>query len=181
MLINSSQSLLLIIDIQSKLAPYIHQASQVINTSRWLIEIARELNVTVRVTEQYPQGIGPTVAPLAQLLSNDEILQKMHFSATKEESIKNHLAELDRQQIIMLGTEAHVCCLQTAAGLLEQGYEVFMVEDGLGSRNPKDKELALERLKQAGAQIVSKEMVAFEWLEKAGTDTFRKISKVWIK
>lgn len=181
MLLQASQSLLLIVDIQSKLAPYIHQASHVINTSKWLLEVARELGVPVRATEQYPQGIGGTVPPLADLLEKGELLQKMHFSALKEESIKNHLAELNRQQIILVGTEAHVCCFQTAAELLEQGYEVFMVEEGLGSRNPRDKELALARLKQSGAKIVSKEMVAFEWLEKAGTDTFRKVSKGWIK
>lgn len=181
MLINPSQSLLLIIDIQSKLAPYIHQASQVINTSQWLLEVARELEITVRATEQYPKGIGGTVAPLAQRLDDHELLQKMHFSALKEDAIKNHLAELNRQQIILVGTEAHVCCLQTAMELLQQGYQVFAVEEGLGSRNPKDKELALRRLEKAGANIVSKEMVAFEWLEKAGTDTFKKISKGWIK
>jgi len=181
MLLQASQSLLLIVDIQSKLAPYIHQGSRVINTSKWLLEVARELDVPVRATEQYPQGIGGTVPPLADLLDKNELLQKMHFSALKEESIKNHLAELNRQQVVMVGTEAHVCCFQTAAELLEQGYEVFMVEEGLGSRNPRDKELALQRLQQAGAKIVCKEMVAFEWLEKAGTDTFRKVSKGWIK
>ncbi|SFC22425.1 Isochorismate hydrolase [Marinospirillum celere] len=181
MLMQSTRSLLLMIDIQAKLAPYIHQASQVINTSKWLLEIARELDVPIRATEQYPKGIGGTVQPLAELLNQDEILQKMHFSALKEESIKDHLADLGRQQIILIGTEAHVCAFQTAAELLEQGYQVFLVAEGLGSRNPEDKRLALERLQQAGAQIVSKEMVAFEWLEKAGTDTFRKISKGWIK
>lgn len=181
MLLQASRSLLLIIDIQSKLAPHIHQGSKVVNTSQWLIEVARELDVQVRATEQYPSGIGSTVPPLAKLLNEHEVLQKMHFSALKEENIKNHLAELNRQQIVMVGTEAHVCCFQTAAELLEQGYEVFMVEEGLGSRDPRDKELALDRLKQAGARIVSKEMVAFEWLEKAGTDTFRKVSKGWIK
>jgi|AntRauTorckE6833_2_1112554.scaffolds.fasta_scaffold10296_2 nicotinamidase-related amidase len=181
MLLQASQSLLLIIDIQNKLAPHIDQGAKVVNTTQWLIEVARELDVPVRATEQYPKGLGTTVPPLAKLLADGEVLQKMHFSALKEESIKSHLKELGRQQIIMVGTETHVCCLQTAAELLEQGYQVFMVEEGLGSRNPRDKELALERLKQDGAKIVSKEMIIFEWMEKCGTETFRKLSKGWIK
>ncbi|MDR9467527.1 hydrolase [Marinospirillum sp.] len=181
MLLHASHSVLLIIDIQNKLAPHIHQAAKVVNTAQWLIEVARELDVPVRASEQYPKGLGGTVTPLAELLADNEILQKMHFSALKEESIKDHFAELNRQQVVMVGTETHVCCLQTAAELLENGYQVFLVEEGLGSRDPQDKKLALERLKQAGAQIVSKEMVAFEWLEKAGTDAFRKVSKGWIK
>ncbi|SFX28978.1 hydrolase [Marinospirillum alkaliphilum] len=181
MLLQASTSLLLVVDIQSKLAPHIHQASNVINTSCWLLEIARELGVTIRATEQYPEGIGSSVSAIARLLKEGETLQKMHFSAMKEEHIHNHLADLGKPQVVLMGTEAHVCCFQTAADLLEQGYSVYLVEEGLGSRNPKDKQLALERLKQLGAQVVSREMVAFEWLEKAGTDTFRRINRGWIR
>jgi nicotinamidase-related amidase len=181
MLLQASRSLLLVVDIQSKLAPHIHQASNVINTGCWLLEVARELNVTIRATEQYPAGIGSSVSAISERLKDGELLQKMHFSAMKEEAIRNHLADLGKSQVVLVGTEAHVCCFQTAADLLEQGYSVYLVEDGLGSRNPKDKALALARLQQAGAHLVSKEMVAFEWLEKAGTDVFRKISKGWIR
>lgn len=181
MLLQASKSLLLVIDIQKKLAPHIHQASQVINQSCWLLEVARELGVSIRATEQYPQGIGATVAPIAARLKPEEILQKMHFSALREETIKNHLADLGKSQVVLIGTEAHVCCFQTAADLLDQGYSVYLVEEALGSRQPRDKALALKRLQQAGAQLVSKEMVAFEWLEKAGTETFRHISRGWIR
>ncbi|MBE0507726.1 MAG: hydrolase [Marinospirillum sp.] len=181
MLLQASRSLLLVIDVQSKLAPHIHQASQIINNNCWLLEVARELGVPIRATEQYPAGLGATVAPIMERLRSEEVLQKMHFSALKEESIKNHLADLDRQQIVLTGTEAHVCCFQTASELLEQGYEVYLVDEAIGSRYQRDKELALERLKQFGAQVVSREMVAFEWLEKAGTDTFRRISRGWIR
>ncbi|WP_114417565.1 hydrolase [Marinospirillum perlucidum] len=180
MLLQPTQSLLLVIDVQGRLAPHIHQASQVVNTCQWLMEIAREIQVPVRATEQYPQGLGATLSPLKRLLNDDEILQKMHFSALREEHIKNHLADLGRKQVVLVGTETHVCCLQTAADLLEHGYQVFLVEEGLGSRRADDKNLALARLQAAGAQLVSKEMVACEWLEKAGTDLFRKISKGWL-
>lgn len=181
MLLQASNSFLLVIDIQSRLAPFIDKGSLIINNSCWLIEIAKELGIPVRATEQYPQGIGESVLPIKERLEMSEILQKTHFSALKEPEIKNHLANLKRKQVVIVGTEAHVCVFQTSVELLEAGYQVYLVEEAVGSRKARDKELALKRLKQMGAQIVCKEMVAFEWLEKSGTDTFRKVVKEWIK
>lgn len=181
MLLQASRSFLLVIDIQSRLAPAIDKGSAVINNSCWLIEIARELGIPIRATEQYPQGIGESVPPIKDRLEASEILQKMHFSALKEPGIKQQLDDLDRKQVVIVGTEAHVCVFQTAVNLLEAGYQVYLVEEAVGSRKARDKELALKRLKQMGAQIVCREMVAFEWLEKSGTDTFRKVVKEWIK
>lgn len=181
MLLQASRSLLLIIDIQKRLAPSIHNAAEVINTTCWLLDIARELKIPVLTTEQYPKGLGSTVSPIQERLQPAEIIEKSHFSAWRESLVQQRITELNRPQILLVGTEAHVCCLQTAMELLEQGYEVYLVETGLGSRQEKDKHLALERLKQFGAQVVSREMVAFEWLEQAGTEIFRKISKGWIK
>ncbi len=181
MLLQASNSFLLVIDIQSRLAPFIDKGSNLINNSCWLIEIARELGIPVRATEQYPQGIGESVPPIKARLEASEVLQKMYFSALKETEIKNNLASLKRQQVVIVGTEAHVCVFQTAADLLAAGYQVYLVEEAVGSRKPRDKELALKRLKQMGAQIVCREMVAFEWLEKSGTDIFRKVVKDWIK
>lgn len=181
MLLQASRSLLLVVDIQSRLAPAIDKGSQVINNSCWLIEVAKELGVPVRATEQYPKGIGESVPPIKERLETSEILQKMHFSALREPEIKEHIVDLNRQQIVIIGTEAHVCVFQTAVDLIEAGYQVYLVEEAVGSRKASDKILALERLKQMGAQIVCKEMVAFEWLEKSGTDIFRKVVKEWIK
>ena len=181
MLLQASRSFLFVIDIQTRLAPAIDKGSVVINNSCGLIEVARELKIPIRATEQYPQGIGESVPPIKERLKENEILQKMHFSALKEPEIKEHLNKLDRKQVVIVGTEAHVCVFQTAVDLLESGYQVYLVDEAVGSRKARDKELALERLKQMGAQIVCKEMVAFEWLEKSGTDIFRKIVKNWIK
>ena len=181
MLLQASSSLLLVIDIQSKLAPHIDQAEQVIAATDWLIGVARELGVPVRATEQYPQGLGSTVPEIAAWLKPEEIWQKIHFSACREVPIAQQLAALQRPQIVLAGTEAHVCCLQTAAGLLASGYAVFLVEEALGSRRDSDKQAALARLQQAGAQRVTREMVAFEWLEQADSAIFRKVSRQWIK
>lgn len=181
MRIYAERSLLLVIDIQQALTPAIHQISEVVNHTRWLIQIARELDVPVRATEQYPQGLGATVTPVASLLQTQEIWQKEHFSALYEKSIEDGLAQLGRQQIILVGTETHVCVLQTALSLLEKGYQVFLVEEALGSRRQTDKQAAMTRLRQAGAVIVTREMVAFEWLHKSRTEIFRKISKNYIR
>lgn len=181
MLLNASRSFLLVIDIQSRLAPVIHQGASIINHTCWLMQIARELQVPIRVTEQYPRGIGSSVAPIKELFQPEELIQKMHFGALFEPEIKANLATLERKQVVVTGTEAHVCVLQTVIGLIEAGYEVYLVEEALGSRKPQDKLLALQRMQQLGAQVVSREMVAFEWLHKAGTDTFRKLVQNYIK
>ncbi|PYB25045.1 isochorismatase family protein, partial [Pseudomonas aeruginosa] len=87
----------------------------------------------------------------------------------------------DRRQFVVCGSEAHVCVLQTVLDLLGRGREVFVVEEAIGSRRPSDKALAVERMRQAGAMIVSREMVAFEWMERAGSDRFREISRNFIR
>ncbi|MBF2899746.1 isochorismatase family protein, partial [Pseudomonas aeruginosa] len=87
----------------------------------------------------------------------------------------------DRRQFVVCGSEAHVCVLQTVLDLLGRGREVFVVEEAIGSRRPSDKALAVERMRQAGAMIVSREMVAFEWMGRAGSDRFREISRNFIR
>ena len=99
-----------------------------------------------------------------------------HFADTQAA-----FADVGRRQIILCGTETHVCVLQTVMDLLTAGYQVFVVTDAVGSRTAENKHLGLNRMQQAGAVLVSREMVAFEWLERAGTELFRQISKGWIR
>ena len=180
-LLTADRSLLLLIDLQSKLAPAIHNNAEVEQHCRWLVEVARELAVPVLATEQYPQGLGVTVPSVLALLKSEEILEKIHFSAYKEPHIQAALADAGRRQIILCGTETHVCVLQTALDLVAAGYQVYLVAEACGSRRDSDKQLALGRLQQAGVVIVSREMVAFEWLQRAGTAQFRQISKGWLR
>ena len=180
-LLTADRSLLLLIDLQSKLAPAIHNNAEVEQHCRWLVEVARELAVPVLATEQYPQGLGVTVPTVLALLKSEEILEKIHFSAYKEPHIQAALADAGRRQIILCGTETHVCVLQTALDLVAAGYQVYLVAEACGSRRDSDKQLALGRLQQAGVVIVSREMVAFEWLQRAGTAQFRQISKGWLR
>ena len=180
-LLTADRSLLLLIDLQSKLAPAIHNNAEVEQHCRWLVEVARELAVPVLATEQYPQGLGVTVPSVLALLKSEEIVEKIHFSAYKEPHIQAVFADAGRRQIILCGTETHVCVLQTALDLVAAGYQVYLVAEACGSRRDSDKQLALGRLQQAGVVIVSREMVAFEWLQRAGTAQFRQISKGWLR
>ena len=172
MLCAAAESTLVVIDIQERLAPAIHDGDRVIAGTGWLMDVAAQLDVPTFLTEQYPKGLGPTVAALRNRVDDAQIHQKMSFSWWREGGVADVLT---RNQVILAGTEAHVCVMQTALDLADGGYEVFVVDEAVGSRRPSDKQCGLERMRQAGLTIVTREMVAFEWLEKAGTDAFRAV------
>lgn len=172
MLCSAAESTLVVIDIQERLAPAIHDQDRVIAATGWLMDVAAKLDVPTHLTEQYPKGLGPTVSALRHRVDEAHIHQKMHFSWWREAGAAH---VLKRAQVILAGTEAHVCVLQTALDLEAAGYEVFVVEDAVGSRRVSDKQRGLERMRAAGCTIVTREMVAFEWLERAGTAAFRAV------
>ncbi|MDR2239946.1 MAG: hydrolase [Zoogloeaceae bacterium] len=179
-LIERDRSALLVIDIQERLLPHIHDGQTALDNALWLVQIAQRLGVPVMASEQYPKGIGRTVAVLRELIPATAIGEKLHFSCVKARCLER-LPGADRPQIVVVGTESHVCVLQTVLDLRRQGKEVFVVADAVGSRRPADKELALARMRDGGAHIVSREMTAFEWLQQAGDDTFRQISREFLK
>ncbi len=181
MLISPNKALLLVIDIQEKLVPAVCQPQQLIKQTRWLMEIAALLDVPVLLSEQYPQGLGHTVPELVCLVTPEQIIEKLHFSCAADPSCIETIQQQQRKQIVICGMEAHVCVLQTAIGLQQQGFEVFVIGDLISSRNDSDKQLAIARLQQLQIQIVSREMVAFEWLEKSGTESFKTISKNYLR
>ena len=180
MLIRSAQSLLLLIDLQERLAPAIHDVDDVLRHNLWLVAVAQRLSVPVAATVQYPAGLGPMVPALTARIPAEQVVEKIHFSAVADGCLEA-LPAFSRRQVVLTGTETHVCVLQTALDLLALGKEVFVVAEAVGSRRPDDKELALARLRQEGCRIVSREMVAFEWLHKAGTETFRQISREFLR
>ncbi|MGX5915241.1 hydrolase [Aliidiomarina sp. Khilg15.8] len=179
--IQRASSFVLVIDIQEKLAPAIDQSEAIVERNQWLINIANDLAVPVVVTEQYPQGLGHTVAALQPQIKHADLLQKLHFSAFQDADGADHMKQLNRPQVVITGTETHVCVLQTALDLQGAGFQVFVVADAVGSRAPDNKALALDRMRQAGCSIVSSEMVAFEWLHRCATDEFRNISKTYLR
>jgi len=172
MLCSAADSALVVIDIQERLAPAIHDTDRVVAAAGWLMDVAAQLKVPIHLTEQYPRGLGATVAALRTRADAAQIHQKMHFSWWRAGGVADILT---RGQVMLAGTEAHVCVLQTALDLRAAGYQVFVVEDAVGSRRLADKQCGLERMRAAGCTIVTREMVAFEWLEQAGTDAFRAV------
>lgn len=180
MLIDADRSTLLLVDLQERLHPAIDDAASVLEASLWLTRLAGRLGVPVICSEQYPQGLGPTMPALRALLPEQCVLQKIHFSAVAEGGLFR-LPGGDRAQFVVAGTEAHVCVQQTVLDLIAAGRRVFVVADAVGSRRSSDKALALERMRKHGADIVSREMVAFEWLGQAGSEIFREISRDFIR
>ena len=180
MTLNAKQSVLLIIDLQERLSPAIDGGTAVIEHTAWLIGVARKLGVPVIATEQYPQGLGSTDKKIADLLLPGELLEKTHFSAVAEGNLLSH-THGNRLQWVVCGTESHVCVQQTVLDLLAAGRQVAVVEEAVGSRKASDKALALNRMQQQGANIVSREMVAFEWLNKANTPEFKAVLQAFIR
>ncbi len=181
MKLDPQQSLVLLIDIQSKLAPAIAEHTALIAAAEWVLQVATQLQIPCLATEQYPQGLGHTVQQLQQYFQPEHILSKIHFSALCDAALSQRLQQLGRPQLVLLGTESHVCVLQTALDAQAAGYQVFLVEEAIGSRNPHHKQLALQRLQQAGCVIICREMLVFEWLQQAGTPEFRQLLQGWIR
>jgi nicotinamidase-related amidase len=180
MLIEARRSVLLIVDVQERLLPAIHEGQRVLSNCLWLVRVAQRLGVPVIASEQYPRGLGPSVPELRSLLPPEAVVEKVHFSGVSDGCLQP-LPVYAREQWVVAGTEAHVCVLQTVLGLAGAGKQVFVVADAVGSRDPMNKELAVGRMRQQGVQIVTREMVAFEWLERAGTDLFREINREFIR
>ena len=176
----AARSILLIIDLQERLLPAIENGERVLEHAAWLISVARQLHIPVLFTEQYPQGLGATAPVIAKRSRPGETLQKSHFSAVAEGNLLSHPAA-QRQQWVICGTESHVCVQQTVLDLLAAGRDVAVVDEAVGSRQNRDKELGLQRMRQNGAEIISREMVAFEWLQQANTPEFRAVLKEFIR
>jgi nicotinamidase-related amidase len=176
MLIDAHRSMLLVIDLQERMMPVIGDHAEVVANAEWLVRIAQRLGVPVAATEQYAKGLGPTVAAIRALLPEDAIGGKTAFSCVAAECLAP-LPGYDRPQVVLVGVETHVCLLQTALELVEEGKEVYVVADCVGSRRALDRDIALARLRQEGARIVTREMVVFEWLGEAATPLFREVSK----
>jgi nicotinamidase-related amidase len=172
--------MLLHIDLQERLLPAIDGGEAALANAIWLTRIARRLAIPVGATVQYPKGLGGTVAALDAILVPGETVEKIHFSAVRDRRLEG-LAGFERPQVVVTGTESHVCVLQTVLDLRADGKEVFVVVDAVGSRRAEDRTTAIARMRDAGTHIVTREMVAFEWLEKAGTDIFREISREFLR
>ncbi len=172
--INSSNALVLIIDVQEKLSKMLNNEYIRIEATK-IAKAAGILNIPTIITEQYPKGLGSTLEEIKQSVPNAKYLEKTHFSACKEDGFVELLKETNRNQVILFGIEAHICVLQTAMDLMNLGYEVFVVQNATGSRFEDNRQAALRRLIHAKAQIVTTEMVLFELLEGSKHPNFKEV------
>ena len=175
MLIDPRDSGLLVVDLQQRLAPAIHETAAVTRRCGILIEAALRLGLPLMISEQNPQGLGPTLPEIAALAPPDAIRAKMAFSCFGEPDLRALFESWQRRQILVCGTEAHVCVLQSVLDLRAAGYDVFVVADAVGSRVPENRERGLARMARAGAEVVTTEMVVFEWLRRADDPNFREL------
>lgn len=197
MLLDAGDSQLLVIDFQERLMPAIHEGQAVLDRGICLVRAASLLDVPVLATEQAPDRLGGTVPSIASCLdeAGAQVLSKVHFSACADgllealrptpavrgnaRSLPKHLQKVApapaRGTVVVAGCETHVCVLQTALDLLEEDFDVFVVTDACGSRRERDRDAALDRLAGAGAELVTFEMVAFEWMRHAQHARFREV------
>ena len=193
MLIEAEDCQLVLVDYQARLMPVIHGAQEVLANAQRLAQAARLLQVPVFATEQNPQRLGENPPALRALC--DRVLAKMHFSAVADglvpllrpparaasgnaRSLPKHLqkpAPAARQSLVVAGCEAHVCLLQTALDLLDEEFEVWVVTDACSSRTERNRDAAFDRPAAAGAELVTTEMVMFEWLRSADHPAFREM------
>lgn len=197
MLLDADESQLVLVDYQSALMPSIHEGQAVLRNALRLGRLARIFDVPTWGTEENPQGLGSSPPELRELCR--KTLTKMHFSAVADgltellrppvkarqggnaRSLPKHLQkpapepEEQRNAVVIAGCEAHVCLLQTALDLLEEEFEVWVVTDACSSRTERDRDAAFDRLAGAGAELVTTEMVAFEWLRTAEHPLFKDV------
>jgi nicotinamidase-related amidase len=196
MLLDAEDSQLVLVDYQARLMPAIHEADLVLANAVRLARIAQLLQVPLWATEENPESLGTTVDPLQPLVAG-RVVAKMEFDGTGDllpklkppakaqggnaRSLPKHLQKAPaqpargRESIVIAGCEAHVCLLQTALGLLEEELEVWVVTDACSSRTERSRDAAFDRLAGAGAELVTTEMVAFEWLRNAEHPRFKEV------
>jgi len=173
-LIEPSSALLMVIDLQEKLVPHIHQSDRVVERAVRMIRAARILGVPVVVTEQYPRGLGPTVAPVLEVVP-DVKMEKTTFGCLGTPGIRDAVVAPGVRTVILVGIEAHVCVLQTALQALSEGLAVHVVRDAVGSRAIEDADAGLARMSQAGASITTSEMTILELVGDAKRPEFRQV------
>lgn len=175
--LNREDTVLFIIDIQERLVPVMKYKDKVINNNLILLNAAKEMDIPVIYTEQYPKGLGATVEELVVLLENGSKYEKVCFTAYIDD-VKKKLLELGRKKVLITGMETHVCVFQTVRDLLSDGYEVFVLKDAVASRTKMNYLNGLELMANMGAVITNTETVAFDLLKTSGTPEFKVISKL---
>ncbi len=180
--LDPKSTLVLVVDVQEKLAAAMPEASMqaLLRAATILTEAASALGAPVLATEQYPQGLGHTVPALAErlALTKAPILEKVEFSAVEAPGFSAAWEARRPRAVVVLGMETHVCVYQTVRELVQRGIEVHVPIDGVASRRDDHRQAGLDLCRAAGAFVTTSETVAFDWLRRAGTEAFKRVSKV---
>ena len=176
--ITKEDTVLVAIDFQEKLMPAMSNGEETEERAAKLIGGMKVFDIPAIVTQQYTKGIGPTTAKIAEALGDFEHVEKTSFSAMRTQEFKNRLAATGRKNVVICGVEAHICVLQTALQLMEEGYNVYLVVDCIDSRNENDKMWGISRMGDAGAVITTYESVLYEILQDSRAEGFKAISAI---
>jgi len=178
MQIEAQDSVLVVIDVQGKLAERMVEKDRLVANIEVLIRSARALEIPILWCQQVPRALGPTVEAIARLLERVEPVDKSTFSCHGERTFRERLIGLDRRQAVLCGIETHVCVYQTARDLIRHGYEVAVVADAVSSRTAENRRIGLDRMRDEGAAIYSTEMLLFELLGDAEHPCFRELARL---
>jgi nicotinamidase-related amidase len=177
-LLDPQECALVVIDIQEKLLPPIHENQRLVRNSQLMIRLANILSLPVIVTTQYVKGLGQVIPEIASLLPQVTPLDKLEFGCFGNGEFCSNVANLSKSNTLLLcGMETHICVLQTALGALAQGHRVHVAADAVGSRTELNWQLGLQRMRDAGAVISSTEMMIYELLGRSGTPAFKEMLK----
>lgn len=181
MILDRERAQLIVVDVQERLLPAMHEGDHMVERCGLLLRGAAELGVPTLVSEQYRKGLGPTVERLEALKGDAVVMEKMHFSCAADTDMLVHVSELakeGRRQLVLAGIESHVCVLQSALGFKQAGFDVYVAMDATTSRRKDSIDLARDRLLANRITPVNAEMVLFEWLHVSGTPEFKTVSKL---
>lgn len=176
-ILNKEDAVLLVVDIQEKLAVVMKERENVVRNCQHLIELAKMANIPIVVTEQYPKGLGRTVPELHSALPAYQPVEKTAFNCCGEPAFLPELKKFGKKQVIISGMETHICVLQTTLGLLKEGYVPHIVQDAVCSRTKENWKTGIAMMRDAGAVVTCTETALFQLLKAAGTPEFKMVSQ----
>jgi nicotinamidase-related amidase len=175
-LLRPERTALVVVDLQAKLLPVIHDHERIVRNNRLLLRLAEILELPVVLTTQYEKGLGPIVPEVRAAAPTVEPLDKVTFGCFADEGFLGRLRALPgRDQLLVTGVEAHICVTQTVLGALAHGYRVHVVSDAVGSRSEENRRIGLARMERAGALLSGAEMAIYELLGRSDAEAFKKM------
>jgi nicotinamidase-related amidase len=177
-MLNIEKTSLVLVDVQGKLAELMYDKESVFANCVILVKAAKILDIPILWCQQYPKALGETIPQLAELLGDENPIDKLCFSCAGHPNFIARLNELKREQVMLCGIETHVCVHQTAMDLLDRDYDVHLISDAVSSRTESNKKVGIQRMRDQGVCISSTEMALFELLRTAEHESFKEIAKL---